>query len=236
MNNIYFNGVKEIGNLYLEHIFYEFENEPILFLCSDSTKKLYICICSDFRYEQKWVITKCSISRLRALINEEIDIASAFLSSKTAIIITMDIEGNESSRIMNMDKVDRLDLPKEGTFIRCDEEKAQNYLWKKEWEILSEQLMAITNTTPAIGGIVNSYSAAFNTSINLLSKQTELYADSISKEFSNFPQQFNKTSESANENMTVKYKYSISKKEKYVQSTDAMEINPSNDNNNIKAA
>ena len=55
---------------------------------------------------------------LRLLLNKEIDIASAFLISKEAIIVTMDLKGNEKNFKIPMLKIDPLDLPKEGTFIK----------------------------------------------------------------------------------------------------------------------
>ena len=79
MSDIYFDKVIQIGRLYLDYIFYEFESEPILFSCVDDEKKLYLCLCSEIRYGQKWVITECELSTLKALIDEKMDIASAFL-------------------------------------------------------------------------------------------------------------------------------------------------------------
>ena len=47
----------------------------------------------------------------------------------------MDLQGNENSCIIENVRIDRLDLPKEGTYIRCDKENARNYLWNKEFEV-----------------------------------------------------------------------------------------------------
>ncbi len=139
MNDLYFNNVVQVGNLYLEHIFYDFETEPILFSCVDEKKRLYLCLCTDIRYGQKWVVVPCSITVLRALINEEIDIVSAFFKSSRIITIIMDLYGNESSFITDINKIDRLDLPKEGTFIKCNKTKAEDYLRSKECEAFSKQ-------------------------------------------------------------------------------------------------
>ena len=62
------------------------------------------------------------------------DIASVFLSRKKGWKIIMDIYGNEKSESIQMKDIDRLDLPKEGTYIRCDKEKAEMYLWKRAFE------------------------------------------------------------------------------------------------------
>ena len=139
MKEIYFDHVAQIGNLYLDYVFYEFEFEPILFTCVDNAKNLYFCLCSDIRYGQRWLIMPCSTVALRGLIEEKIDIASAFLSSPQIIVVDMDLQGEEHSREIDYGQVDRLDLPQEGTYIRCDKRKARDYLWHKEWEALLQK-------------------------------------------------------------------------------------------------
>ena len=128
MNNAYFDNVMQIGKLYLEHIFYEFESEPILFSCTDEDKNLYLCLCSEIRYTKRWIISKCNINTLRELIDEKIDIASALLEASNMIVVDTDLNGRENSHIIENDKIDRLDLPKDGIYIRCDKEKARHYL------------------------------------------------------------------------------------------------------------
>lgn len=44
----------------------------------------------------------------------------------------MDMEGTEKSYEITTEEIDPLDLPKPGTFIRCNKEKAQNYLLQLE--------------------------------------------------------------------------------------------------------
>ncbi len=45
VNNLYFDDVIQIGRLYLEYIFYEFESEPVLFTCIDEQKKyIYVFV------------------------------------------------------------------------------------------------------------------------------------------------------------------------------------------------
>lgn len=156
MNNLYFDDVIQIGRLYLEYIFYGFESEPILFTCIDEQKKIYLCLCCEIRYGQKWIVTSCSIGTLKALIEEDIDIASAFLMTSQIITIDMDLQGNENSCIIENVRIDRLDLPKEGTYIKCDKEKARNYLWNKEFEVFCEQLRSNIDTTPVVEEIVKT--------------------------------------------------------------------------------
>lgn len=131
MNKVYFKNVVEIGNLYLDYVFYEFESEPILFTCVDSNGEMYFCHCSDIRHEQIWFITKIDIDTLNALVNKYKDIASIFLDNKQVIKIIMNLQGKERSQIIYPNQIDSLDLPKPKTYLCCDKEKAEDYLYGK---------------------------------------------------------------------------------------------------------
>lgn len=124
MNDPYFDHVVQVGQLYLEDIFLEYESEPILFTCHDRLNQTYHCLCSDIRHGQKWIITKCNTKILKDLLTEEIDIVTAFLKQPKAIVIDMDMNGKEKSYEINIKEIDPLDLPKPGTFIRCNKKKA----------------------------------------------------------------------------------------------------------------
>lgn len=52
MSNLYFNNVEKVGQLYLEYVFFEFESEPMLFICHDQLNQTYLCLCSDIRHGQ----------------------------------------------------------------------------------------------------------------------------------------------------------------------------------------
>lgn len=118
MTDPYFDHVVQVGQLYLEDIFWEYESEPILFTCHDHLNEIYLCLCSDIRHGQKWIITKCNTKILKKLLTEEIDIVTAFLKQQKAIVIDMDLDGKENSYEANTKEIDSLDLPEPGTFIR----------------------------------------------------------------------------------------------------------------------
>ncbi|KSV57563.1 hypothetical protein [Acetivibrio ethanolgignens] len=232
-NNIYFENVTQAGTLFLDYVFYEFEMEPIVFTCVDKEKNLYLCLCSEIRYEQKWIISRCNVHTLKALINEEIDIASALCLSKTLVVATMDIHGKEKSSVIDTEAVDKLDLPKSGTFIRCDKETAYNYLWNKEYEVLLAKLDKAIDYTPILDKITESYSLIINTPINTLNTQMKSYVNSINI---NMVETLNRFSESLRKTMTINSGYNIIRKEKYNEMTDNMDISDTNNDDYAKAA
>lgn len=122
MKNAYFENVVTVGNLYLAYILYEFENEPILFICSDDSKELYLCICAEIRGHMRWIVACCQDKILSDLVSQKIPIASAFLLNDKVIAIEYNNEDDETSKVINSKEINLLDLPEEGLMLRVSEE------------------------------------------------------------------------------------------------------------------
>lgn len=122
MKNAYFENVVTVGNLYLAYILYEFENEPILFICSDDSKELYLCICAEIRRHMRWIVACCQDKILSDLVSQKIPIASAFLLNDKVIVIEYNNEDDETSKVINSKEINLLDLPEEGLMLRVSEE------------------------------------------------------------------------------------------------------------------
>lgn len=114
---IYFEDIIGVGRLYLEDIYYVFEGEPILFLCTDKDGIKYLCILSEIRYGKRWYIAKCDEYRVGMMLRQEIDIASNFLRNDTLVVVESDLRGNERSRVERTDSIDILELPQDGICI-----------------------------------------------------------------------------------------------------------------------
>lgn len=76
-SEIYFKNIDEIGDLYLDYVFLEYECEPIYFTCVDDFENIYLCLCSEIRGKQRWVISKSNRAILRKLIDQQLDMAEA---------------------------------------------------------------------------------------------------------------------------------------------------------------
>lgn len=74
---IYFENIPNIGDLTLEHIFYEY-GEPILFVCRGTNHKRYLCSCC--KLSEKWILSQVSEEELIQLIDDSISIRSLFES------------------------------------------------------------------------------------------------------------------------------------------------------------
>lgn len=121
MSKLYFCNVDGIGELFLDRVLLEFEQGPVLFTCKDVTGDLFLCLCSEIRSEQKWIVSKCELETLRELVGQKIDILSAICRQKQLTVITRNPEGEETSDIIDTEEVDPLDLPKNGVYMRFDQ-------------------------------------------------------------------------------------------------------------------
>ena len=221
MKNIYFEDVIGIGNLYLDYIFYEFEYEPILFTCVDEKDDLYLSICSDIRYGQRWIVAKCTIGVLKALIEKKIDIATAFLKNENVAAITMDLDGQEHSAVIERSQIDRLDLPKEETYIRSNND-VKDYLRRKEFENTYQIINETMEITQAAAEEIQNYSLILSYYISQSAKEalksTELLAQAIK------------------ESMMICHEYSVNAVEKYSEKIDSMDVDIADNNDYIQAA
>ena len=127
----YFKNVCGIGTLYLDYVFYRFETEPIIFTCIDEKDDLYLCLCSEIRYGQTWIISKCTLERLKELIEQKRDLATTLSVPESVVVISMDLDGKENSCIVRTSELDQFDLPQQGVYLRCDRAEAELYLESK---------------------------------------------------------------------------------------------------------
>jgi hypothetical protein len=142
MDKYYFSNIEGIDNLRLECIFYEFEEEPILFLCKSDENELYFCLCSEIRWGQRWILVKTQLENLRLLAEKSIDIATLFFNSEKAVIIDMDLKGKETCKLIDSKKIDRIDLPEDGIFLRCNNTDIKEYLNNSK-KVITEEFIDV---------------------------------------------------------------------------------------------
>ena len=53
------------------------------------------------------------------------------------------------------------------SLIRCAKEKAENYLWNKEWELLCNQIKLTINTVTAVKETVQTYNSVVKEKVNV---------------------------------------------------------------------
>ena len=76
----------QLGDLFIEHVFYELDDEPILFVCQDTLGMRYLCSCCLMYTE--WVVANVSESTLLSLIEDKVSIREVFESSDTLFFVT----------------------------------------------------------------------------------------------------------------------------------------------------
>ena len=157
-NNLYFENVCSIGNLYLEYVFLEYEEEPVYFTCIDEKNQIYLCLCSEIRGGQRWIISESNTAILEDLIEQRIDMADALCHFDEVVVLESDIEGNETGHLLKTTEIDELDLPKRGTMLRCNAREASLYIFSKRVEAYTVKLQEMINLSYEREGKIKSYS------------------------------------------------------------------------------
>ena len=117
--NVYFTNVLDIGDLYLEKVLFEYDNEPIVFTCKDSNNYRYLCVCDDIIDSHSWIVTKISNEILIDVIQNRISVLSAFeTSGNKIIIIDYDFESDDYHyQALNFDDIDEDELPSKNQYL-----------------------------------------------------------------------------------------------------------------------
>lgn len=174
-DNIYFEGIENIGNLYLKCILWEFDYEPVIFICSDDKDDIFLCMYSESEKEQNWIIVPTQYSIIDDLVEQKIDLLTAISDDAAPKwMVTQNVDGSEINNLIKLEDIDPLILPKEGTFLKYyNEIEVKEFLkdfnnlklysayivnnedYEKTKEIFSITLDSIVNETFPQGFIVS---------------------------------------------------------------------------------
>lgn len=120
MNEIYFENVIGVGNLYLEKVFNRFEDENIIFICTDENFNKYLCLCYEFRSSLKWIISKITPKNIAKLLMQRIDIRSIYELEKYSLIHITYKEEHLLAEQVQMSNLKENVLPRRGVFLKTD--------------------------------------------------------------------------------------------------------------------
>lgn len=119
MDEIYFEKIPNVGNLYLNRILNVFEGENIIFICTDKKRKYYLCTCYEFRNSLKWIIAKTDTKILLKMLEKKIDIHSVYKLSE--LLINCIYDGKEDNfYLTNYNNVNKQIIPNKGTYLKPD--------------------------------------------------------------------------------------------------------------------
>lgn len=129
MKDIYFEKIGLYENLYIEKILFEFELEPIIFVCTDGKEK-FLCNCIDFRDGYEWILSKTNNTVLIDLINKKLDLRDAFTSksNETYYIVYDEVNDCMLTNKIDVTNFDKSYFVSEGTKLQINATDKHDYL------------------------------------------------------------------------------------------------------------
>lgn len=126
---IYFENITDIGDIFLDEIFLEFERIPVLFTCKDTKNRLFLCLCSEIRGIQKWTLVRTTASIIIAMLNDDITMYQAFEQSGNEVVLLSYKKefGKIKRETKSFSEVNELNFPEKGEFLK-DFETHEEYI------------------------------------------------------------------------------------------------------------
>lgn len=120
MRESYFEGVERVGNLYLEKVFMKFEDENILFICTDDNAERYIGVCYETRMALKWVLCKTSNEMILQMLFGIITVRKCFKEQTEVLLINYTEANGETVEWKKLKDVNPRILPDEDFYVKYD--------------------------------------------------------------------------------------------------------------------
>lgn len=118
--------------LFLEQVLVEYNQIPVYFICLDERQTYYIVLCVDID-EEKYIIVKSEIERLIKLLSGKITMRDIMLLEKKywEIIAGEDVD-NDNCMQIDMEKINKEDLPYENSYFKLSTKAHKKYFTKLE--------------------------------------------------------------------------------------------------------
>lgn len=126
---VYFKDVIGYGDLYIDYIIIE-DDYPLLFILKNKHNDRFICSCFEIIKQQSWVINKVTISDIKDLLTDKIDIRKAFLFDNDNKKIIVHKKNNKYIyKIVDKEYIINNDIiPDEGDYLESDENEFNEYI------------------------------------------------------------------------------------------------------------
>ena len=116
---VIFNNIPQIGDLKLEHTFYEYE-EAVLFVCIDNSGNRYLCSCT--RLGEQWLIGRITVSRLVSMIEKSLTLEEAFLQCDPLFFLQWD-----GKKLIRLPEIPKNAFPRKGAKLRLSKDALSEY-------------------------------------------------------------------------------------------------------------
>lgn len=139
------NCILEYGNLQIVHVFYDYEFIPVIFVLCNDKGQLFFGVCTEYRREQRWIITPVSLDELTRVASGEMDTNSAFTCQrKTIYLVVRSYSENDKYQALKVMHDDR-NIPNKGIYLDdIDHEEYDGFV--EEYETEFPQRRAFKNS------------------------------------------------------------------------------------------
>lgn len=102
---------RHYGQLNIEKVLFEFEREPIVFICKNTTGARFVCVNTGYGFEQCWIVAKVSIPTITRMLRDEISVLDAISKTKNKVLLLKEGNGGIEAISLDFKDIDHSELP-----------------------------------------------------------------------------------------------------------------------------
>lgn len=150
------------GQLSIERVLFEFEGEPVVFVCKNVSGARFICINTGYGFESNWIVAKVRIATLISVIRDEISVLDAVMRSGEKVLLLRDDGSGITGRRLNYEDIDPDELPDADAKVHNTRlgdyvQYLQNQDFTKNYRIIKAQ-----DKSESLGQVVSFYDNSLN--------------------------------------------------------------------------
>lgn len=119
MDNLFLEDVPEFGALYRSCVLYEYEGIPLLFLCENVRKDLFLVFCSESYKSEQWTIVATTKQTVQNLLDKKITLYEGITIGNKGILAKCDFSKSTKTNyaIMSTKNISILELPPKSSYL-----------------------------------------------------------------------------------------------------------------------
>ena len=114
------------GQLNIEKVLFEFEREPIVFICNNTEGVRFVCVNTGYGFEPCWIVAKVSIPTITRMLKDEISVLDAISKTKDKVLLLKEVNGEVEIKRLRYEDIDHSELPDAN--VRVQSSKCADYI------------------------------------------------------------------------------------------------------------
>ena len=99
------------GQLNIEKVLFEFEGEPIVFICKNNRRSRFVCVNTGYGFEPSWIVAKANITTIIRMLKDEISVLDTISKTADKVLLLKENKMGLEAIYLAYNDIDPMELP-----------------------------------------------------------------------------------------------------------------------------